>query len=161
MSASSIARRIIKISFCFAVAALCCCTASGQSIYSPTGLWEFENYQATIGTDIVPLFGIENQTTFETNEINGKPANVMRFPASSSAPDRQGYKFFHGAVPNGGGKRVNQYTIVMDIRFPFINGFIAIMETNSPDDGIIIDDADFFIRGDGGIGITGIYDGES
>ena len=52
-------------------------------------------------------------TSFSIPTINGQEAVVMRVPGDLTR--RIGYKMTHGIAPNGGGTRVNQYTLIMDI----------------------------------------------
>src|SRR5258706_9633236 len=55
--------------------------------------------------------------------INGKPANVLLVPyvpseetdAQGAIFKRIGLRMKHGLAPNGGGKKVNQYTAIFDI----------------------------------------------
>jgi hypothetical protein len=47
--------------------------------------------------------------------INGGSAHAMGFGSNTI---RQGYYMRHGAKPNGGGRFVNQYTLLMDVMYP-------------------------------------------
>ena len=61
-------------------------------------------------------------------------------------------------APNGGGSRVNQYSVIMDIKFPTnrtsFNSFTSLFQTNP---NPFADDGDCFINGANGIGISGDY----
>lgn len=128
-----------------------------------TGQWDFENgtLSATIGSplqfrgDTGGLVQFGTTTSFVIPSINGSPANVLRVPATSAS---QGLILPHGALPNSGGEFVNRYTLVMDLFYPSNStGFRALlqMETNSPN----ASDAELFVNGAHGIGISGEYQG--
>jgi hypothetical protein len=125
------------------------------------GQWDFNssNLVATYGSDLQYFdAGVQTDTSFGTTtafglpDINGQPATVMHF--NPSAVPWGGYQMLHGAAPNGGGAYVNQYTLVYDIYLPII-GRRSLLQTDTGNTS----DGDLFIRPDGGIGITGIYDG--
>jgi hypothetical protein len=106
-----------------------------------TGQWDFEtsDLSATTALDIA--------------NINGEVGRVMRFPACSSS---QGYVLPHGAAPNGGGSKVNQYTLILDVLFPATStGYRAFWQTDTNNTS----DADLFVNGANGIGISGTYQG--
>ena len=46
-----------------------------------------------------------------------------------------GYLMDHGITPNGGGKKVNQYTIVYDIHFTGGGGWASLLNMDSQGDG--------------------------
>src|SRR5882757_9238515 len=90
-----------------------------------TGQWDFKagNLNATIGADLGYLdtptqtgtiFG--TTTALGISNIGGQPTNVMEFP--TLLDEFGGYSAPHGAVGNGGGAYVNQYTVIMDVLFP-------------------------------------------
>jgi hypothetical protein len=135
--------------------------ASGDAAI--TGQWDFENgsLAATIGaplqfrgdTGTTAQFG--TTASLGISSINSVVANVLRIPATSSA---QGLILSHGAQPNSGGEFVNRYTLVMDLFYPSNTvGFRALLqtETNSP----TATDAELFVNGTHGIGISGQYQG--
>ncbi len=126
-----------------------------------TGQWDFENgdLSATIGSPMQYRGTTASQTQFGTTtalgiaNINGEVGRVMRFPACSSA---QGYVLPHGAAPNGGGSKVNQYTLIMDVLFPSgSTGYRAFWQTDTNNTS----DADLFVNDANGIGISGTYEG--
>src|SRR6185436_11554943 len=98
---------------------------------SITGQWDFENgtLAATIGQALEYLDGPSGATatgtqfgttsSFGIPGISGVPVRVMRFPGASSPS--LGYIMRHGAVPNGGGSKVNQWTLIMDVLIPHAN----------------------------------------
>jgi hypothetical protein len=59
----------------------------------------------------------------------------------------------HGISPNGGGTKVNEYTLMIDFRAPVLGTWYTFMQTNPADDS----DGDIFINKTGGIGrgVTG------
>src|SRR5688572_27937214 len=120
-----------------------------------TGQWDFEtDLSATLGqpmsfldseTETGSQFG--TTTALGIPNINGQPARVMRFPSPTSAFG--GYYVPHGALANGGGAFVNQYTIIMDVLFPAASAdkLRALVQTDNTDD------AEFFVAASGGVGI--------
>jgi hypothetical protein len=101
------------------------------------GLWNFENpangYQATVGNDLTfwnsftagctdptctqdlnatTQFGTTGTTFPLVPNLPDGPAGVMYYDAAEGCT---GYLFPHGAQANGGGLRVNDYTVVMDL----------------------------------------------
>jgi hypothetical protein len=78
----------------------------------------------------------------------------MQFPATDST---QGFTMTHGAAPNGGGAKVNQYSVVYDLYFPpaSYGEYRSLLQTDPANSS----DGDFFVRGDGGLGISGNYQG--
>ncbi|BCW94738.1 MAG: hypothetical protein WHS44_09605 [Fimbriimonadales bacterium] len=113
-----------------------------------TGSWTFDNtYDAQVGI-AAQLIGAGS---FTTETIGGQSAQVLSF-------ERNAYlRIEHGIAPNGGGSRVNQYTVIMDIKFPSnrtsFNGFTCLFQTNPAN----TDDGDCFINAANGIGISGDY----
>jgi hypothetical protein len=99
-----------------------------------TGQWDFSNgLRATIGSDLLfndevsesdTLFG--TTTSFEIADIGGEPAEVMYVPFGS----RVGYKLLHGIAPNGGGRYVNRYTLLMDVMRVGGGGASAIIQAS-------------------------------
>jgi len=133
---------------------------SADGIPAVSGQWDFEggNLAATIGNDLLvrpnydPLF-----TTFESSTINGEIANVLHYDPGFD-PALSGYVMCHGGIPNAGGAKLNQYTLIMDIMFPTTStGYRSLWqtETNSP----TTTDGDLFVNPAGGIGISGQYQG--
>ena len=113
-----------------------------------TGQWDFSNgLRATIGSDLLfndevseaeTLFG--TTASFEISDIEGQPAEVMYVPFGI----RVGYKLLHGIAPNGGGRYVNRYTLLMDVMRVGGGGASAIIQaspTKNPGD------ATFFWQG--------------
>jgi hypothetical protein len=106
-----------------------------QGIPTPNpvkGEWNFDDgaLTATVGQDLHYLdnsvsnlyeFGTTGQGAFAAiPDINGKPAKVIHIPLTSTdAADpiakKIGLLMNHGILPNGGGTKVNQWTMVMDV----------------------------------------------
>ncbi len=144
-----------------------------------TGQWDFNsNLVATCGQDLQFYdISVQTNTTFGTttafsiSDINAQPTVVMRLtPPSANAgggggvnPDTNawgGYKMFHGAAANGGGTRVNQYTLIFDVLYPDyvdLSWRAVIQASTTVTNGG--DDSEFYINRGDGIGISGIYDG--
>lgn len=130
-----------------------------------TGQWDFNrsDLRATVGLDLEYLGDTEMLTTFETMEIHGRPAPIMRFGGNSIT---QGFRMRHGAKPNGGGRFVNQYTLFMDVMYPASsnNQWRALCQSDPFNHKG--NDADFLV-GNGatlpspnGIGVENQFDGE-
>jgi predicted phosphodiesterase len=88
--------------------------------------------------------------TFSTTTINGQTAQVAHFTRGTF------FRMTHGLAANGGGNYVNQYTLLLDILFPSRpTGWAALWQTSADNRN----DADWFINGSGGLGISGVYGG--
>lgn len=140
------------------IAALGGPTADGIPLVS--GQWDFDDntLTATIGTDIVARPGTELVTAYETTLFEDGAGTVMRFdyPGGAGNTAALGYVLPHGILPNAGGQKVNQYSLIMDIFFPASStGFRSLLQigTNNASDG------DLFVNGGNGIGISGQYQG--
>jgi hypothetical protein len=105
-----------------------------------TGQWDFNfgDLSATVGKDLLYLDGASggtsNLTLFGTCSALGIPllggvdAKIMKVPggAGVNGNNNFGYIMQHQIGPNGGGTRVNQYTIIWDMYYtggtlPFFN----------------------------------------
>jgi hypothetical protein len=94
-------------------------------------------------------------SSFGIAALPGGNAGVMRFPAF--APDK-GLFLKTAAPPNGGGAYINQFTMVWDMLVPNVSAnWLSFFNSNDAN----ANDGDFFIRNsDGGIGISGDYQGK-
>ncbi len=121
-----------------------------------TGQWDFDtgDLSATVGTALAYRGDTAASTVFTTDTIGGQSANIMRFPAATSA---QGYTMTHGMAPNGGGLYVNQWTFIMDIKFTSdtAGNYHALLQSNQGN----ANDADLWVNGAWGIGFGGVYHG--
>jgi hypothetical protein len=133
--------------------------ATGGSATQVTGQWDFESgdLSATVGKALAYFngksgtdrFGEPFETKFGTTtalgvpDINGQVAKVMEVPGNL---DRNiGYVVDHGIKPNGGGTRVNQYTLIMDVYLDTSGpGAASLWQTSSLNN---TDDGDLFWQG--------------
>ena len=151
----------------------------GEGVTTVTGQWDFDNGDlvASTGRDMEFLRDALGDTTefgttteLDVPDINGEPANVMFVPKPDGNGKDVGYVMYHGIAPNGGGTRVNQYTLLMDVMVaPDASGAGGIIQIDSPRpgaDGTIPNsgDGDFFWQngkiGQGGGGYHGFPEGE-
>jgi YVTN family beta-propeller protein len=140
--------------------------AGRVTVYTPrvTGQWDFDtaDLRATLGADLEFLGDTASITQFLSMTVGGAASGVMGFGVESST---QGYRLRHGARANGGGGFVNQYTLLLDVRFPQASHdrWRALVQTDPFNrEG---NDADFYV-GDGttapfanGVGIEDQYHG--
>ena len=132
-----------------------------------TGQWDFlsNNLAASYGTDMqVHDTTVQSDTTFGTTttfgipDINGVPTGVMHFtPSTAGTGPWGGYKMYHGAVPNGGGAYVNQYTLIFDLYYPSGSDLTwrSLWQTGVNNSG----DGEFYVSTADGLGISSVYDG--
>ncbi len=152
-------------------------TASGIPVVIPksnvTGQWDFTfgDLGATIGKPLEYFDGADGLTKagtlFGTNtdlgiaDLNGQPVRVMQVPGDL-APN-VGYLMDHGISPNGGGTRVNQYTLIMDLFIdtagPGAASLIQVSSTNLDNkaDGDLFWQGGNFGQGGSGYNGTGIF----
>ena len=132
-----------------------------------TGQWDFDNgdLAATVGTPLAYFsptaqagtqFGLT--TDFGIPDINGQIAAVMRVPGDL---DRSiGYVMTHGIGANGGGQRVNQFTIIYDIYVePSGPGAASLLQMNlgNGNDGDLFWQGNNFGQGTAGYNGTGQF----
>jgi len=113
---------------------------------TPVGLWTFDDssdlLNATTGNDLVA----DSSTGY-----SAIPGPV----AGNGALKNNQYHFFsltHGIPANGGGTKVNAYSIKMDFKVPGITQYNSFWQTTNVDPY----DGDFWIKGNGTIGVTAI-----
>lgn len=122
--------------------------------------WEFEGADprtATIGRNLVygkRIDGSPRTSQIPTTDLAGF-TSVNGPKADNKAVRVAQWYFFqaeHGIAPNGGGTKVNEYTIMFDFRIPQ-TGWHCFLQTDPNDDG----DGDLFTNGSGrvGVGATG------
>ena len=129
-----------------------------------TGQWDFDggDLQATVGADLEFTADTAAITTFPSMDIGGQMARVLSFGSNSVT---QGFYMRHGAKPNGGGRFVNQYTLIMDLMFPQSSSgqWRALFQSDPFNHAG--NDAEFFVGNNastpdaGGIGAEDQYDG--
>lgn len=131
---------------------------NAEGIPLVSGQWDFDEgvttfadgLKATIGTDLQYYPGTEFGTVYSTVPFGAGTANVLGYAAANAG---DAYIMTHGALPNGGGLRVNRYSLIMDLFYPATStGFRALWQTdtNIP----AANDGDLFVNGDNGIGIS-------
>lgn len=138
-----------------AVATLAAISVSPASVAlaGQVGVWQFDgNLDNALGGAPLSVNGGWT-AAYESTTIGGSPATALSFPALSNT---QSLQMTNEAAGNGGGVKTNEWSIVMDVKFPSITGFIGLWQT---DQNIAGSDGDFFINGSGGIGIGGQYHG--
>lgn len=137
------------------------------------GQWDFDSgliatfgLGAEFGTDgnIQAAAEFGTTTEFGIPHIGDRSVRVMRYNRIEDATTTQpGFLIRHGIQPNGGGSKVNQWTLVMDVLFPDpqVSPFSSLIQLNEAST-----DGDLFVRwndlagpGTGGIGVTGQYTG--
>ncbi|GHT18258.1 hypothetical protein AGMMS4957_00160 [Bacteroidia bacterium] len=133
------------------------------------GLWLFEDasnlFKASAGKDLMPV-----GTGFTQVDGPSKRKKAVSLPCSEKIDGVWQHNHLiceHGFAPNGGGaKYVNEFTIVVDCKFPggptetptWQNGkYYSLYQTYLDNSS----DADFFWRPGGDFGITGSYTGKS
>jgi len=133
-----------------------------------TGQWDFEacDLSATIGKPLQYLDGPAGITATETrfgtcsslgvSLINGEEAKIMEVPYTAGVFAPYGYIMDHGISPNGGGTRVNQFTLIMDVLVDTTGAGAAALLQMSPVNNT---DGDLFWQGNNFGQGTGGYNG--
>ncbi len=104
-----------------------------------SGQWDFDggDLTATVGSDMtyVPLVDPGDNVGFGIDTIGGQTANVVNFNFTEYY-DRAGYFATpHGILANGGGARVNDFTIIMDLKVTEVVGeWCSLWQTDSLND---------------------------
>ena len=146
--------------------------ATGAPKTVVTGQWDFEfcDLSATVGAPLQYFDGPSGVTAAETKFgtcaslgvplINGEEAKIMESPYNAGAFAPYGYIMNHGIAPNGGGTRVNQFTLIMDILMDTTGGGAASLLQMTPantDDGDLFWQGNNFGQGTGGYNGAGIF----
>jgi hypothetical protein len=131
-------------------------TVSGQWDFNIQTVFE-DGLRATVGADMVLRPDTEFSTKFVTLPVGGQDANVLLYEAGSTS---DAYVIVPGSPGNGGGQKLNQYTLVLDYQIPTltIDSWHALWQTRTDN----ADDASLFVRpasSGGGVGISGTYHG--
>jgi len=112
---------------------------------------------AALGEGVLAFADAENtegQCSWETTDdatvphIGGQPAGFLRMPSFASAADGLALTLT-GLAPNGGGTKLNRYSLVFDVLLPGGWNWMPFFNTTPENNN----DSDFFVRSDGGIGI--------
>jgi hypothetical protein len=127
-----------------------------------TGQWDFNqgDLRATIGQPLQYFDAqVQTDTTFDTTtafgipDIAGQPAHVLHCAPSVSTA-WGGYVVTHGIAPNGGGTKVNEYTLILDLLYPPSSGYRGLWQTDPAN----ASDSDLFVNG-AALGISSSYQG--
>jgi len=149
--------------------------ASGIPVAVPaspvSGQWDFDrgNLASSVGKPLTYFDGpggvTEAGTQFGTCSalgvplINGTDAKIMRIPGDLVR--EVGYVMDHGIKPNGGGTKVNQYTLIMDILVgttgPGAASLLQLSSLTNTDDGDLFWQGSNFGQGGGGYNGTGQF----
>ena len=90
------------------------------------------------------------QVSWTTSLVGGGSAGVASFGRGTH------FRVNHGLGSNGGGTRLNQYTLILDLNTPSRpSGWAALLQSNPAN----TDDGDWFIDPSQRIGISGVYGG--
>jgi hypothetical protein len=120
--------------------------------------WDFEGDLSPTtagGSALVAGFAAPEtipRVTFTDATINGGNAHVAEFSRGTL------FVLHHGLAPNGGGARVNQYTLIIDVLFNDRSpsgGWAALWQTTDVNNN----DADWAVNPQGALGISGRYGG--
>lgn len=142
-------------------------TPSSGSSTTVTGQWDFNqgDLRATVGQPLEYFGTTQAGTQFGTTtelgvtNINGQVARIMRVPGDVN--NQIGYVMRHGIAPNGGGTRVNQYTLIMDVMVadsgPGAASLWQTSSTNNTDDGDLFWQGNNFGQGNGGYNGTDAF----
>ena len=151
---------------------------TGKSVASPAnsvkGQWDFDkgSLRATIGRDLrfiddtlANRYQFGTTTSFGIPAIGGKEAKVLHVPFTDRATEgdifrKIGLRMAHNIAPNGGGRKVNQWTLIMDLYWgdEGPSGFGSVLQTHDLDNPT---DGDMFWRasdGSYGKGCCSLYD---
>ncbi|MDR1582893.1 MAG: LamG domain-containing protein, partial [Prevotellaceae bacterium] len=119
------------------------CVVTVEGFPEPVGVWTFSDPNDPTKAEIgQPLESVGGGFT---------PASGYLTVAKGSYG-----KALHGIAANGGGSRVNEYTLLIDFRIPSTGQWYALFQTNLNNDG----DASCFIHPSNrniGVGSTGYY----
>src|SRR5258707_518482 len=90
--------------------------------------------------------GLSAGITYSNMTINGSTAQVASFTRGTY------FTMTHGLNANGGGTKLNQYTLIFDVMFPSRpSGWAVIYQTNPSN----TDDGEWFVNPSRGLGISG------
>lgn len=152
-------------------------TFTTEPEFRPVGQWNFDrgDMRAAMGAALAYGDGLTNgvaaftafgsTASFGIPGINGEPAAVMEYRKNGGISTLQpGYTLRHGIAPNGSGRRVNQWTLIMDVFFkaPIEGPLTSLLQLDDT-----TTDGDVFVRWNsiggentGGIGAYSRYNGE-
>ena len=133
-------------------------------VAQPSGQWDFDtgNLSKTVGQDLQyadgPGGATETSTSFGSTtffgipDINGSPAQVMKFPAAANG---MGYLMPTpvGANPGPTNVLVNEYSIIFDILYPQ-SSYAKLRPLVDTDGNFFVAGPDLVVGANNGIGIT-------
>ena len=129
--------------------------SSGLASAAQVGVWNFNN---SLSNDIAGKSALSiaggGAPTYVNETIAGSPATVLSFPAFAPG---EAIDMPNDASANGpGGTPMrNEWSIVMDAKFPALGQYTALWETDAIGSG----DGDYFIKDGLGVGISDQYGG--
>jgi hypothetical protein len=152
----------MKTFSCCFHAAFCLVLAASASAASYEWGFTAGNLNADLGPGVMSYAGTTaGLTTFGTTDgstiphIGGAAATYMSFPQwpTPAANDPTlGYLLdFTASGPNGGGSYLNRYTIIFDAYFPGTLDWTPLFNTDPANS--LNNDADWYLAGDGSVGI--------
>jgi hypothetical protein len=123
------------------VAILAFASYASAQLPARSGWWKFDDpdalFKATKGADLVPTNEFSNYA-FDGPDIgNGAIANVQG----------EALTMIHGLNPNGGGTRVNEYTLQWDVMLPDLDKYRCLIQNGPMNEG----DGDLFVKPTTGI----------
>ncbi len=141
--------------------------ASGAVAASITGQWDFtNNLTATTGSDITEYLGANAAVdySYANTTVNGSADTVLSWDFTA---DYDHFYVPHGIAANGGGTRVNEFSIIMDVKFDLGAGGTGNYHSlwNTDTDDPWANDADMYYwkstatNGQLGVGSSGYTDG--
>ena len=129
------------------------------------GVWQFQDannlFKATVGPDLIPV-----GSGFTQTEGFNRRTRAVSLPCSQNVDGAWQHNhliYNHGFAANGGGTKVNEFTVLIDCMFPggptegstWTNGkYYCLYQTTLSNTG---SDGDFFWRPGADFGITGLY----
>lgn len=117
--------------------------------------WDFDGGLQATGEGVELLAAAASPATapgvaFTESLIGGQRSRVASFGRGTF------FRARHGLGANGGGRRLNQFTLVLDLNTPSRpSGWAALYQSNPAN----TDDAEWFINPSRGVGISGNYGG--
>jgi hypothetical protein len=127
------------------------------------GMWQFMDannlFKATFGPDLTSV-----GSGFTQTDGFNRRTKAVSLPSSQRIDNVWQHNhliYNHGFAANGGGKKVNEFTVLIDCKFPggptaspWVNGKYYCLYQTALDN---TSDGDFFWRPGGDFGITGLY----
>ncbi|TNF36906.1 MAG: hypothetical protein EP329_04455, partial [Deltaproteobacteria bacterium] len=134
-------------------------TAQAPSIPAPVSVahWDLDGdfASASGAPELVPTSlyrGGRAAYRFQTADLDGHPARVLRVSPATALRLR------HGLLPNGGGRLVNSYTLIADLRVGprSRRGFVGVLQTH----GLNVNQADLGLDLHRGVGLVDVFGGQ-